>query len=373
MPQNKYSAHANRVRDLGQAAKTRAARIRKIKVSQGGLAIGVILLATFIGAYLVWRAPAVLPAGQADVRFFQIVTGSTAGTYFPVGETIAAIISQPPGSERCNDQDRCGVPGLLAAVKSSQGSTANIRSLASGAADAAFVQADIADWAYRGQAMFLNEPVEPLRAIAALYPEAVQLVTAKSAKIRSVEDLRGRKVSIDSAGSGTQADALLILSAFGLSVEDMRVEEIEVSNAADRLIAGTLDAFFLISGTPSTVVSDLADRGLVDIVPISGPPVKALLARSAFFGAHIIAPETYAGIGQVATISVKALLVTTARADADLIYDITAALWRPGNRAHIENGHEKGRLIQLETALDGISIPLHPGAERFYREAGRLQ
>ncbi len=372
MPQNQKRSHASRVRDLGQAAKSRAARIRKIKVSQGGLAIGVILLATFIGAFLVWRAPAGQQQEPADIRFFQIVTGSTAGTYFPVAETIAAIISQPPGSERCNEQDRCGVPGLLAAVKSSQGSTANVRALAAGRADAAFVQADIADWAYRGQAMFAGEKVEPLRAIAALYPEAVQLVTAKSAKIRSVEDLRGRRVSIDSAGSGTQADALLILRAFGLKAEDLRVEEIGVSNAADRLIAGTLDAFFLISGTPSTVVTDLADRGLVDIVPISGPPVDELLESSAFFVSHTIDAETYAGIGEIATISVKALFVTTTRADAGLIYDITAALWRPGNRPHIDKGHEKGRLIQLETALDGISIPLHPGAVRFYSQAGRL-
>ncbi|MFV2035805.1 MAG: TAXI family TRAP transporter solute-binding subunit, partial [Halocynthiibacter sp.] len=288
MAQNKNNPHTSRVHDLGQATKRRAARIRKIKVSQSGLAIGVVLLATFIGAYLVWRAPSGLPSGSENIRFFQILTGSTAGTYFPVGESIAAIISQPPGSEACNDQDRCGVPGLLAAVKSSQGSTANVRALVSGDADAAFVQADITDWAYRGQAMFAGKPAEQLRVIAALYPEAVQLVTAKSAKILSVADLRGRRVSIDRAGSGTQADALLILAAFDLSREDMTVEEIDVSNAADLLIAGALDAFFLISGTPSTVVTDLAERGLIDIVPIFGAPVEALVRSSAFFVAHTI-------------------------------------------------------------------------------------
>lgn len=372
MAQNKDNPHARRVHDFGQAARKRAARIRKIKVSQSGFAIGVLLLASIIGAYLIWRAPSAPPPGSENIKFFQIVTGSTAGTYFPIGQTIAAIISQPPGSEACNAQDRCGVPGLLAAVKSSQGSTANVRSLVSGSADAAFVQADIADWAYRGQAMFTGNPAERLRAIAALYPEAVQLVTAKSAKIRSVTDLRGRRVSIDRTGSGTQADALLILAAYGLKRADMSVEEIDVSNAADRLIAGTLDAFFLISGTPSTVVTDLADRGLIDIVPIDGQPVDALVKSSAFFVAHTIPADTYAGIGETATISVRALLVTTSRADASLIYDITAALWRPGNRALIDRGHAKGRLIQLESALDGISIPLHPGAERFYRQAGRL-
>ncbi|VAV99974.1 TRAP transporter solute receptor, TAXI family precursor [hydrothermal vent metagenome] len=361
-----------RVQSLGQAARMRAARFRKVKVSQGGLAIGVVLLATIIGAYLAWRAPPASNLGPADIRFFQIVTGSTAGTYFPVGETIAAIISEPPGAEPCGPRDRCGVRGLLAAVKSSQGSTANVRALMSSSADAAFVQADIADWAYRGQAMFAGEPVKSLRAIAALYPEAVQLVTAKTAKIRSVADLRGRRVSIDRTGSGTQADALLILEAFGLTRTDMAVEEIEVSNAADRLIAGTLDAFFLIAGTPSNVVTDLADRGLIDIVPIAGPPAEALAKNSAFFVPYAITADTYAGISEVATLSVKALFVTTTRADAGLIYDITAALWRPGNRAHIDLGHVKGRLIQLQTAIDGISIPLHPGAERYYRETGRL-
>lgn len=370
-PRKKDTPRA-RVQHLGQAARNRAARLRKVKVSYSGLAIGVTLLASFIGAYLVWRAPPVLAPASAELQFFQIVTGSTAGTYFPVGETIAAIISEPPGAEPCDTRNRCGVPGLLAAVKSSQGSTANVRALMSASADAAFVQADIADWAYRGQAMFAGEPAEPLRAIAALYPEAVQLVTAKPAQIRDVTDLRGRRVSIDRAGSGTQADALLILEAFGLGRQDMEVEEIDVSSAADRLIAGTLDAFFLISGTPSTVVTDLADRGLIDIVPIAGPPARTLLENSAFFVPHTIEADTYAGIGEVATLSVQALLVTTTRADAGLIHDITAALWRPGNRAHLDRGHAKGRHIRLQTALDGISIPLHPGAERYYRETGRL-
>ena len=361
-----------RIQDLGEAAKGSAGRIRKVKLPPTGMAIGVALLAAIIGAYLVWRAPPAVDRGEAELRIFRIVTGSTAGTYFPIGETIAGVISEPPGAEPCEPNDRCGVRGLLAVVKSSAGSTANVRSLINGKSEAAFVQADIAEWAQGGLAMFSDEPLEQIRAIAALYPEAVQLVAAKSAGIKSVADLRGKRVSIDQAGSGTQGDALLILKAFGLGRDDIIASETEVSRSADQLIDGRLDAFFLISGTPATVVTDLADRGLIDLVPITGPPVEELTQGNRFFVTDVIEADTYAETGEVATISVKALFVTTAAADATLIHDLTAALWRPGNRAHLDRGHAKGKLIRLETALDGVSIPLHPGAARYYRRAGHL-
>lgn len=361
-----------RIHDLGQAAKGGAGRIRKVKLPPTGLAIGVALLATIIGAYLIWRAPPAIDVAEAEVRLFRIATGSTAGTYFPVGETIAGVISEPPGAEPCEPNDRCGVRGLLAQVKSSAGSTANVRSLINGKSDAAFVQADIAEWAQGGEAMFADQPVEQIRAIAALYPEAVQLVAAKSAGIKSVADLRGKRVSIDQPGSGTQGDALLILQAFGLGRDDLFASETEVSHSADQLIAGKLDAFFLISGTPATVVTDLADRGLIDLVPIVGAPVDELTRGNPFFVPYTIEAGTYDDADEVATISVKALFVTTAAADASLIHDLTAAIWRPGNRAHLDQGHAKGKLIRLETALDGVSIPLHPGAERYYRRSGQL-
>lgn len=348
-------------------------RIRQIKVPARGLAVGLGLLTVVAGSYLLWRSPSVLPEAAVPVRFFQIATGSTAGTYYPVGEVIATMISEPVGGEPCTENRRCGVPGLLAVVKSSQGSIANVRAVSSGTYDAALTQADVAHWAYTGEGLFAGEPpLSDLRAIAALYPEDVHLVAARDSGIESVADLKGRRVSIDRPGSGTQVNALMILAAFGLDQDDLKVVHEGPSGAVDLMAAGKLDAFFLVAGTPAKAVSELIERGIATLVPIAGPHVDQLVEESRFFVRHTIAADTYAGVGRVSTISVKALLVTSAREDADLIHGITAALWRPGNRALLDEGHPKAREIRLTHALDGVPIPLHTGAERFYRAAGMM-
>lgn len=356
----------------GQETRARAGRIGPVRVPQRRLLAGILLLVAVAVGFVLWRSSVGLVPETSGVKFFNIATGPTSGTYFPVGQTIAAVVSEPPGSEACAEQARCGVPGLLAVVKSSPGSTANVRSLVAGRYDAALVQADVANWAFHGSGAFQGEPVSDLRAIAALYPEAVHLVARRGAEIGSVGDLAGKRVSIDRAGSGTQADAVLVLKAHGLDRTDIVAEELEVSDAADRLIAGTLDAFFLVSGAPAAVVSDLARDGHVDLVAIDGPAAEALVESSGFFVAHTIPAQTYRDLGETRTMSVRALLVTTEAVDADLIHDVTAALWRPGNRTTLDRGHAKGALIRLDTALDGIPIPLHPGAEAYYREVGRL-
>ena len=349
-------------------------RSRRIKLSRRGLLYGLVAVVATTGAYLFWRSPSLIPVEAPDVRFFQIATGSTAGTYFPVGQMIASIISQPVGSAPCSADDRCGVPGLLAVVKSSQGSIANVRNVSVGHYDAALAQADVAYWAYSGRGVFASEkPYPNLRAIAGLYPEAVQLVAARSSGIRSVADLRGKRVSIDRPGSGTRTDALLILEASGLTADDFTVAEVEVSRAADLLLVGELDAFFLVAGTPSTVVSDLVSRAAITLVPITGPGIDELRANSRFFVEEIIAADTYKGIGRTKTLSVKSLLVTSSSVSQTLIHDITAALWRKGNRDVLDTGHVKGQLIRIETALDGVPIPLHRGAAQFYRSVGRIQ
>ncbi|MHA1545745.1 MAG: TAXI family TRAP transporter solute-binding subunit [Alphaproteobacteria bacterium] len=349
-------------------------RTRRIKLSRRGMLFGLTAFVAITGAYLLWRSPSLMPAGDPQVRFFQIATGSTAGTYFPVGQMIASIISQPVGAGPCGEVDRCGVPGLLAVVKSSQGSIANIRNVSVGHYDAALAQADVAFWAHSGTGVFATDRAyDDLRAIAGLYPESVQLVASRASAITSLADLRGKRVSIDRPGSGTRTDALLILQASGLTPGDFSAVEVEVSRAADMLLAQDLDAFFLVAGTPSIVVTDLASRADITLVPIAGPAIDQLRADSRFFVEDVIAPNTYRGIGRTKTLSVKALLVTSAKVSETLIHDITAALWRKGNRDLLDNGHIKGRLIRLETAQDGIPIPLHRGAAQYYRSIGRLK
>jgi TRAP transporter TAXI family solute receptor len=139
------------------------------------------------------------------------------------------------------------------------------------------------------------------------------------------------------------------------------------------LLSGELDALFFVGGYPAVGISDLADRGVIELVPLVGPEAAAIHKRDRFFSRDTIPADTYEGVGEVKTLSVNAQLVVSADSDEELIYQVTKALWHPTNRTVLETGHAKGRLIRPETALDGVSVPLHPGAERYYREAGLIE
>ncbi len=312
--------------------------------------------------------------GAQDLRFFRIGTGGVAGTYYPIGGLIAGIISNPPGSRPCEKGGSCGVPGLIATAQSSNGSVANVEAIASGALDSGFAQSDVAHWAYSGTGMYEGKAtIENLRAIASLYPESLHLVARKGAGIESVRDLAGKRVSLDEEGSGTLVDARIILEAFGVDEAEVEVHHIKPHIAISMMMDDKLDAFILIAGYPTSSVSELASTVGVELVPIEGPEVDSLLESQEFFARDVIPEGVYDGIGGTPTLSVGALWLTAAEADEELVYGMTKALWHGSARALLDEGHAKGRAITRETALDGIAVPLHPGAERYYREAGLLE
>jgi TRAP transporter TAXI family solute receptor len=311
---------------------------------------------------------------QQDITFFRILTGGTVGTYFPIGGLIANAISNPPGSRPCNEGGSCGVPGLVATSVASNGSVANVAAIAAGSAQSGFVQSDVAFWAYSGTGIYNGRPkVDVLRAIATLYPESVQLVVRKGSGIKSVPDLRGKKVSLDEPGSGTLVDARLILGAFGISEKDLQAQYFPAQRVGDSLRDGAIDAFFSVSGWPQSAVADLAATVGIELVPIAGPEVDKLLSQFTFFSAEEIPDGAYRGVAGVKTVSVQALWTTSAKQPDELIYKVTAALWNPATRRLLDSGHAKGREIRLATATKGLGIPLHAGAEKFYKEQGLLK
>ena len=315
----------------------------------------------------------VVPAFGQDMRLFRIGTGGVAGTYYPIGGLIATIISQPSGARSCDDGGSCGVPGLVAIVQSSNGSVDNIDGIADGRIESGFVQSDVAYFAQTGTGAFAGRaPVESLRLLASLYVESVHLVVAAESGIEGVGDLRGRRVSLDSMGSGTQIDALLLLQGHGLTTDDIVAYHAKPEQSV-RLMA---------AGCPRCL---LHRRRLSD--PLGGrggqrsrrPPRPdrrrsgdgagrdlSLLLEGSDPGRRLCRGRTDADSAVVAQ------WLVDARLDETLAYDICRALWHPTARALLDGGHEKGRQITLETALDGAAIPLHPGAERFYREVGLL-
>ena len=317
---------------------------------------------------------AAMPTRGEDLTSFSIVTGGTVGTYFPIGGLIASALSNPPGSGACDDGRSCGVPGLVATSVASNGSVSNVAAIASGSAQSAFVQSDIAYWAYTGSGIFDGRSkVDSLRAIASLFPESVHLVVRKGSGIRTVRDLRGKRVSLDEAGSGTLVDARLILAAYGLGERDIKPQFLPAQRVADSFKNGTIDAFFSVSGWPQSSIMDLAVTTGIDLVPLVGPEVAALLKQYRFFSVDTIPDEAYRGVSGVTTIGVHALWLTSVKQPAPLIYQVTATLWNARTSKLLASGHVKGQVIRLQSALTGIGIPLHAGAEKFYKEQGLIK
>jgi TRAP transporter TAXI family solute receptor len=314
-------------------------------------------------------------ATAQDIKFFRIGTGGTAGTYYPIGGLIANAISNPPGSRACNEGGSCGVPGLVATAVASNGSVANINGITSGQMESGFTQSDVAYWAYTGTGVYEGKPkVADLRLIANLYPETIHVVARKGSGIRSVADLKGKRVSLDEPGSGTLVDARIILAAFGITEKDIKAEYLKPNQAGDKMRDGGLDAFFFVGGFPTGAISELASSGAgIELVPVTGPEVDKMRAQYAFFAPDTIPANTYKGVGEVKTIAVGAQWVTSTKQPDALIYEVTKALWNDNTRKLLDAGHAKGKAIQSASAVEGAGIPFHPGAEKFYKEKGMLK
>jgi uncharacterized protein len=325
----------------------------------------------FILAALVAGATAV--SGQ-DLRFFRLGIGPSNGTSFPIGELIAGAISNPPGSRECEKGGSCGVPGLIAVAQSTAGSVGNVEAIGKNALDGAIVQADVAFWAYYGAGIYTpGGAIRELRAVANLYRDSIHLVARGDARVASVADLKGKRVAMGEPGSGTLVDAQLVVRAFGLKEADMRPAYLKTDQAIDQMVEGKLDALFLVGLAPSREIAELAERLPIQLVPIAGRELDELRKTTPFFVETTIPGGLYKGAETpTPTLGIGALLVVSSRISEETVFGITRALWHRSTRSALDAGHPLGRRIQLESALQGVPIPLHPGAEKYYREAKLL-
>ncbi len=310
--------------------------------------------------------------GPAEGQLFEIGTGAVTGTYYPLGNTLASIISNPTGSVRCADQTQCGPPGLTPIVQATDGSVANVNAVHRGRLDSAFAQSNVLNQAWTGAVPFAY-PLEDLRAISGLYQEMVHLVVARGSDIETVADLRGARVSIDREGSGTHGIAQMILEAAGLSGRDVEIITTPADQSAEMLLSGELDAFFFVAGPPVRAVGGLADLHLIDLVPIDGAAISALIESQPFLVASEIPMGSYTEIiAATPTIGVTAVWIVHESADFDLVYQITRALWNGANKRLLNAGPAQAQSMMASAAFDGVPIPFHSGAEAYYREAGLL-
>ncbi|MGE1165230.1 TAXI family TRAP transporter solute-binding subunit [Peribacillus simplex] len=282
-----------------------------------------------------------------------LLTGGTGGTYYPLGGQIGKIIS---------DKTKAKIT-----PQTSGASAENMETLRAGEAEIAFSQTDIAAYALEGKEMFDGKPIDNIQAISSLYPETVQIVTTAKSGIKSVEDLKGKKVSVGAPGSGAYINAMQILEIHGLTEKDIKGQNLSFDESTEGIQAGSIDAAFITAGTPTGAVDALSVQNDIIILPIAEDKIQELVKKYPYYAEDTIPSGTYKIKSDVKTVAVKAMLVVTKDLDEDLVYEMTKAVYDNTDKIT----HAKGKFITAETALEGLGdMEIHPGAAKYFKEKG---
>ena len=284
-------------------------------------------------------------------------TGGTQGTYFAYGNVLSQYIK---------DKTDISVTAV-----SSDGSKANIQSIDVGDYQLGTVQSDVMAYAWDGVRSFKDEgKITNFRTIAGLYAEAVQLVTTDP-NIKSVKDLKGKKVSIGAPASGVYFNAIDVLEAAGLTEKDIQAQYQDFGQSADALKDGKIDAAFIVAGAPTPAIDELCMTNKnARLVPIDGDIAKALMEKNKFYSVYEIPANSYKNQdAAVLTVTVKATLIVSADASEDDVYNLTKTIF--DNIEDIKVKHAKGAELSLENATEGLTVvPFHAGAAKYFKEKG---
>ena len=282
-------------------------------------------------------------------------TGGTSGTYYAYGGVLGQYMKN--------------FAGVDVTVVSTDGSKSNIQGMDAGDYQLATVQSDVMAYAWAGSRSFeADGAVNSFRVIAGLYAEAVQLITMDPS-IKSVADLAGKSVSIGAPGSGVYFNALDVLTAAGLTLEDINPQYQSFGDSTDALKDGKIDAAFIVAGAPTPAITELCTTNSAYLVPIDGDVAAALMESSPFYTVYAIPAGTYPGQTEdVLTVTVKATLIVSADADEETVYNLTKAIFDNIDAIALENG--KGKELSIENATSGMTAPFHPGAAKYFAEQG---
>ncbi|MFJ5766226.1 TAXI family TRAP transporter solute-binding subunit [Lysinibacillus sp. NPDC093210] len=289
-------------------------------------------------------------ASSEKPKFLSLLTGGTQGTYYALGGTFADLITTETG--------------IKTTAEVSQASAANMTALQEGKGEIAFVQTDIAYYATEGKLMFDGKKIDTIAALGALYPETVQLVTTEASGIKTYADLKGKKVSVGAPGSGTYANAEQLLEIHGLTMDDIKAQNLDFGESTDGLQSGQIDAAFITAGTPTGAVEALNATTKVNIIGVDAGKADELIAKYPYYAKDTVKAGTYGIANDTETVSVLAMLAVNKDLSDDVVYEMTKAIYDNTNKI----SHAKGAFIKKETALDGISIDIHPGAQKYFDE-----
>ena len=288
-----------------------------------------------------------------------LATGGTSGTYYPFGGAMAQIFNSK-------------IENMNVTAQATGASVENLKLIGKKEAELAIVQNDMTDYAYNGTETFKDGKVENVRAIATLYPEIIQIVATEGSGINSIQDVKGKKFSVGAPGSGAEANARQLLEVVGMTYNDFSANYLSFSESADSMKDNHIDGFLFTSGIPNAAIQDTATTTKLKFISVPDDVVKSLTAKYPFFTAYTIPAGTYKGQdADVKTIAVKATLVVGAEVSEKVVYDLTKALFV--NQPELAQAHAKGKELKIEDAVQGISVPFHAGAEKYFKEAGAIK
>lgn len=314
--------------------------------------IALLLAVVMVAAFAACNKDA---NGAGGASKMTMGTGGPSGTYYAYGGVLGKYMTDETG--------------IAVNAVSTDGSKANIVGIDYGDYQLATVQSDVMAYAWEGSRSFADEgKIQSFRVIGGLYAEAVQLVTMDP-NIKTVADLKGKNVSIGAPGSGVYFNAVDVLTAAGLTEQDINAQYQSFGDSADALKDGKIDAAFIVAGAPTPAITELATSANAYLVPIDGAVADKLMADCPFYTVYEIPANTYKGQTEaVKTVTVKATLIVSADATEDDVYKLTAAIF--DNIEGITKEHAKGAELSLQNATDGMTAPFHAGAAKYFKEKG---
>jgi TRAP transporter TAXI family solute receptor len=311
-------------------------------------------LLAFAGVALMACAPA-----QAQQQFINVLTGGTSGVYYPMGVALSQIYTK-------------AMPDAKSSVQATKASAENLNLLQAGRGEIAFTLADSLSDAWKGdEEAGFKAPLKKLRGIAGIYPNYIQIVASADSGIKTLADLKGKRLSVGAPKSGTELNARALLKAAGLSYKDLgKVEYLPFGESVELMKNRQLDATLQSAGLGVASLRDLSTAVKIVIVPVPAEVVAKV--GDPAYQAGVIPAKTYEGqSADVPTAYVQNFLVTHEGVPADTVYKMTKAMFE--HLDQLAAAHAAGKAIKKENALKGMPVPLHPGAEKYYREAGLLK
>jgi hypothetical protein len=304
-------------------------------------------------------SPALLGAQSATAQdFINVLTGGTSGVYYPLGVALSEIYAS-------------GIAGSRTQVQATKASVENLNLLSKGSGEIAFALGDSVALAWEGAAdAGFPAPLKNLRAIAAIYPNYIQVVAETSTGATTLADLKGKSLSVGAPASGTELNARAIFGAAGMKYEDMsRIEYLPFAESSELIKNGQIQATLQSAGLGVASITDLATTHDITVI---GIPAEVVAAVGAPYIPAVIPAGTYRGQdADVPTAAIGNILVTSEAVSEETVYQMTKLIF--DNLDRLKAAHSAAGAITLENALTGLSIPLHPGAERYYREVGLIK